>query len=67
MRLQASNMVSKATSSLLAGDEIGSYEDDWFIGRAHVDISTAISGTLLAEEAPIQGGFVPKQEPSAAA
>lgn len=55
-------MVSKATSSLLAGEENG-YEDDWFIGRAHVDISAAISGSLLAEEAPIQGGFVPKQEP----
>jgi len=42
--------------------ELGASDDDWFIGRAHADLTTAISGNLLAEEVPIQGGAQPKQE-----
>eukprot|EP00434_Breviolum_minutum_P043645 symbB.v1.2.038917.t1/scaffold6231.1/size19816/1 len=42
--------------------EGSSHEDDWFIGRAHVDVTTAVSGSIIIEEAPIQGGSIPKQE-----
>ena len=63
----AINLVSKATSTLLTGaeglmSEGSSHEDDWFIGRAHVDVTTAVSGSIIIEEAPIQGGSIPKQE-----
>ncbi|CAJ1395029.1 unnamed protein product, partial [Effrenium voratum] len=42
--------------------EASKEEDDWFIGRAHVDLTTVISGSLIAEEVPVQGGSNPKQD-----
>eukprot|EP00913_Durusdinium_trenchii_P029704 g27840.t2 len=56
----AANLVTKATSFI--GGEVAkvaradpmlegsNHEDDWFIGRAHVDLTTAVSGALIAEE-----------------
>lgn len=61
----AANLVTKATSFIGGADpmlEGSNHEDDWFIGRAHVDLTTAVSGALIAEEVPIQGGMIPKQD-----
>lgn len=60
----ATNLMTKAISTGPEGllSEGSNHEDDWFIGRAHIDLTTAVSGSIIAEEAPIQGGTATKQE-----
>lgn len=60
----ATNLMTKALSTGPEGllSEGSNHEDAWFIGRAHIDLTTAVSGSIIAEEAPIQGGTASKQE-----
>lgn len=59
----ATNLMTKALSTGPEGLlSEGSNHEDWFIGRAHIDLTTAVSGSIIAEEAPIQGGTASKQE-----